>query len=72
LAVSGHNCLVADVDDPRSWAEGIAALAHDEQLRRSLARRALETIDRRWRIDHAVEAMTAGLRLGALVSAGER
>jgi glycosyltransferase involved in cell wall biosynthesis len=72
LAVSGHNCLVADVDDPRSWAERIAALAHDEELRRSLARRALETIDRRWRIDHAVEAMTAGLRLGALVSAGER
>lgn len=72
LGVSGHNCLVADVDDPRSWADRITTLVNDEQLRRSLGRRALETIDRRWRIAHAVEGMTAGLRLGALASAGER
>jgi hypothetical protein len=29
--------------------------------------RARETIARRWTIDHAVEGMMAGLRLGAMV-----
>jgi glycosyltransferase involved in cell wall biosynthesis len=66
LAVSGHNCLVVDRDDPRSWAGRIREVADDGGRRRLLAMRARETIARRWTIDHAVEGMMAGLRLGAM------
>jgi glycosyltransferase involved in cell wall biosynthesis len=66
LAVSGHNCLVVDRDDPQSWADRIRELADDPGLRRRLAARARETIARRWTTDHAVEGMLAGLRLGAM------
>jgi glycosyltransferase involved in cell wall biosynthesis len=66
LAVSGHNCLVVDRDDPQSWAGRIRELADDGDRRRVLATRARETIARRWTIDHAVEGMMAGLRLGTM------
>jgi glycosyltransferase involved in cell wall biosynthesis len=66
LAVSGHNCLVVNRDDPQSWAERISELGDDPGLRRRLAARARETIARRWTTDHAVEGMLAGLRLGAM------
>jgi glycosyltransferase involved in cell wall biosynthesis len=68
LAVSGHNCLVVDRDDPRSWADRITELTADPGLRRRLASHARETIARRWTTDHAVEGMMAGLRLGALAA----
>ena len=71
LAVSGHNCLMAEPRSARSWADQIAMLVSDEGLRHAIARRARETIARRWTTAHAVEAMTAGLRLGALTAAGE-
>jgi len=66
LAVSGHNCLVVDRDDPQSWAGRIRELANDGDRRRVLAMHARETIARRWTIDHAVEGMMAGLRLAAI------
>jgi glycosyltransferase involved in cell wall biosynthesis len=72
LAVSGHNCLVAEEHTPRSWADRIGVLVADDRLRHSIARHAHQTIDRRWTIAHAVEAMTAGLRLGAQDTAGKR
>jgi glycosyltransferase involved in cell wall biosynthesis len=68
LAASGHNCLVVDRDDPRSWADRIVELADDPGRRRRLATRAKETIARRWTIEHAVEGMMAGLRLGAFAA----
>jgi glycosyltransferase involved in cell wall biosynthesis len=70
IALHGHNCLVARADDPPSWARCLEILAGDEEHRRSLAQRARESIERRWTIDHAVEAMMSGVRLGLLTAAG--
>ena len=70
LAVSGHNCLVAEVDSPMSWAKQIATLEGDDELRRSLALRGRQTVGRRWTMAHAVDGMIAGLRLGAFAAEG--
>jgi glycosyltransferase involved in cell wall biosynthesis len=65
VAVPGHNCLVIDGHDPRAWAEAIARLVGSPELSADLGDAALETISRRWTIDHAVEGSMAGLRMGA-------
>lgn len=69
LAVSGHNSLVLGTHEPSSWAEAIARLVEDRQLRSALGGSARRTIARRWTIDHAVEGSLAGLRLAAHLAA---
>lgn len=66
LALTGENCVVIDGHDPTDWAAAIRALVYDPKLRMTLGREAQETIRRRWTLDHAADAMVAGLRLGVL------
>ncbi|CAN5669408.1 hypothetical protein BH18ACT13_BH18ACT13_01810 [soil metagenome] len=67
LAVHEQNAIVVDGHDPIDWAGAIARLVADPERARVLGSRARRTIDARWRISHAAEAMLAGLRLGASV-----
>ena len=71
LAVAGVNCLVVAPDDQPGWASAIEALVLDRDIRTKIGNAASETISRRWTLEHSVEAMMAGLRLGAL-RAGEK
>lgn len=64
LAVHEHNCLALGAHEPRAWAAAIERLVVDHDLRVELGAAAADTIRRRWTIDHACEAMFAGLRLG--------
>jgi glycosyltransferase involved in cell wall biosynthesis len=70
LAVEGTNALVAEAGSAPSWAGRITTLVEDDELRKALGTGASRTIRRRWTLDHAAEAMTAGMRLGALVARG--
>jgi len=70
LVVNGVNAVVVEDHDPRSWAAAIERLGRDAELRSTLGENARATIRRRWTIEHAADAMVAGLRLGLL--AGER
>jgi glycosyltransferase involved in cell wall biosynthesis len=71
LGVAGRNCLIAEAGSPGSWADCIRLLADDENLRRSIASAARDTIARRWTLGHAVEGMVSGLRLGATAAGRE-
>jgi glycosyltransferase involved in cell wall biosynthesis len=66
LCVDGGNCLVVSGYEPPRWADAIAAVASRPHLRRALGAQAAATIRRRWTVEHAADAMVAGLRLGAL------
>jgi glycosyltransferase involved in cell wall biosynthesis len=66
LAVNGHNAIVVDDHEPATWAKAIDQLVSNPSLATGLGVRARRTIETRWTIDHAVDAMIAGLRLGAL------
>ena len=67
LAVDGHNAIVVDGHDPACWAEALERVIEDIDLRRKLACRARHTIEARWTMGHAAEAMMAGLRLGVSI-----
>jgi glycosyltransferase involved in cell wall biosynthesis len=71
LCVDQHNCLVVQSNDPRLWAARLGELAERQELRETLGKRAHQTVARRWTLDHAVDAMLAGLRLGVLARGGE-
>ena len=62
-----HNAIVVDGHEPTTWAAAISRLASNRTLARELGSHARRTIAARWTIDHAAEAMMAGLRLGALI-----
>lgn len=66
LAVPDRNCLVVETDDADAWAAAIRRLVGEPMLRRSLGERAAATIRNRWTIEHAADAMAAGLRLAVL------
>ncbi len=66
LALSGENCIVVDGHDPIDWAAAIRDLVEDPTRRGAIGHAARQTIARRWTLQHAVDAMTAGLRLGVL------
>ena len=66
LAVNGTNCLVVATHDPADWAEALTSVVQDHDLRQTLAERGKQTIARRWTMEHSVDAMIAGFRLGAL------
>jgi len=68
LGVDGHNAIVLDGHEPKAWAKAIDHLASDPELVKELGARARRTIETRWSVDHAVDAMIAGLRLGAFTA----
>jgi hypothetical protein len=70
LCVDGHNSLVVRSYEPDEWAAALTRLVEDRALRERLGREANRTISRRWTIEHASDAMIAGLRLGALAAEG--
>jgi glycosyltransferase involved in cell wall biosynthesis len=70
LCVDEHNSLVVRSFEPDGWAAALTRLVEDRVLRERLGREASRTILRRWTIEHASDAMIAGLRLGALAAEG--
>jgi glycosyltransferase involved in cell wall biosynthesis len=70
LVVNGVNAVFVEDHDPRNWAAAIRRLARDPELRSTLGENARATIRRRWTIEHAADAMVAGLRLGLLKREG--
>jgi Glycosyl transferases group 1 len=70
LCVDGRNCLLVSGYEPQRWADAIAAVASDSGLGQALGAHAEATIRRRWTLEHAADAMVAGLRLGAHTGAG--
>lgn len=71
LAVDGHNAIVVNGHEPATWAAAIDRIASNPVLASELGERARLTIEARWTIDHSVDAMMSGLRLGASAR-GER
>jgi glycosyltransferase involved in cell wall biosynthesis len=67
LAVHEYNCLVVPGYEAAAWANATSRLVRDSNLRSALGFAAARTIRNRWTIDHAADAMLAGLRLGVLV-----
>lgn len=65
LAVPESNCLVVEGHDAASWSAAIDRICTDHELRRRLGESAGRTVRGRWTLDHAADAMVAGLRLGA-------
>jgi hypothetical protein len=67
--VSERNCLVVEggIDE---WAAAISRLVRESDFRIRIGHSAAETISERWTIDHAADAMIAGLRLGAFAMEG--
>ena len=70
LCVDHFNSIVLDTHEARAWADATAGLCSDHSLRTRLGENARQTIMRRWTIDHAVDAMVAGFRLGTLQAVG--
>jgi len=70
LCVAQRNSLVVDGHDPQPWADAIRRLVVDAPLRAALGEAGRRTIAGRWTIDHAIDAMVAGLRLGVLTRTG--
>jgi glycosyltransferase involved in cell wall biosynthesis len=66
LCVPDANSLVLDSADPAAWAEALSTLVGDSKLRKTLGVGAKRTIRNRWTLEHAADAMLAGLRLGIL------
>jgi glycosyltransferase involved in cell wall biosynthesis len=70
LCIDRTNCLVVAEQKPERWADTISELVTDAALRQTLGTRARMTILRRWTIEHAADAMIAGLRLAVLTGSG--
>jgi glycosyltransferase involved in cell wall biosynthesis len=68
LAIDRINSLVLDGHDPGLWAAALRELIASHSLRLSLGDHAERTIHGRWTVEHAADAMVAGLRLGALTA----
>ena len=68
LVAPGRSGLVIDGYDPADWADAIRSLVEDPARRDALGRAARETILGRWTLDHSVDAIAAGLRLGVLAA----
>jgi glycosyltransferase involved in cell wall biosynthesis len=66
LAVDKVNSLVIHRHDPALWSAALRETISSQTQRSSLGCRAHRTIHGRWTLDHAADAMLAGLRLGAL------
>jgi glycosyltransferase involved in cell wall biosynthesis len=68
LAIDGWNCLVVQDRTSRAWASALERVVLDHDLRSTLQTNAAKTITDRWTMEHACDAMIAGLRLGLLVA----
>jgi glycosyltransferase involved in cell wall biosynthesis len=66
VGVDGLNCILVREREPHAWSAALEKVALDDDLRRSLGENAARTIRSRWTVDHACDAMVAGLRLGTL------
>ena len=66
LAVDGHNAVVVADHDPVSWARAVSQLIDSPTRVERLGASARQVIENRWSMEHAVDAMIAGLRLGVL------
>jgi glycosyltransferase involved in cell wall biosynthesis len=66
LVVDGANAVLLHSLDPIEWGSAINLLASNPRKIGELGERARQTIQERWSLDHAVEAMLAGFRLGSL------
>jgi glycosyltransferase involved in cell wall biosynthesis len=66
LGMDRRNCLIVEPHEPTVWADAIRRLVDDEHLRRALGASARSTIQRRWTMEHSVEAWLSGVRLGRL------
>jgi len=69
LCVTERNSLVVDGHEPQPWADAIRRLVVDAPLRTAIGDAGRRTIAGRWTVGHAIDAMIAGLRLGALARA---
>lgn len=72
LPVDGRNALILERHDPSLWAESIRRIVEDAELRATLGEAAAHSVARRWTMAHSVDAMLAGLRLGAELQTGSR
>ena len=70
LCVDGLNAVVVPEPDPDAWAEVLERLAADAGLRERLGTAAASTVERRWTLEHSVDAWVAGLRLGVMARGG--
>ena len=68
VGVDGWSCVVVREHTREAWAAAIESVVTDHDLRHSLADNAARTIRNRWTMDHACDAMIAGLRLGLLAA----
>jgi glycosyltransferase involved in cell wall biosynthesis len=66
LIVDGRSGVLVDGLEPDRWARAIVACIADPRYAAELGERARSTVLARWTIDHAVDAMLAGLKLGVL------
>jgi glycosyltransferase involved in cell wall biosynthesis len=72
LAVPNGNCLLTEEHTPHAWAASLRLLVEDAALRQTLGEAAHATVQKRWTMDHAADAMIAGLTLGAMQQARGR
>ena len=68
LCVSNVNSLIVAKDGVDQWTAALSRIIENHELRRSLGAAAARTIRNRWTIDHAADAMLAGIRLGVLTA----
>jgi D-inositol-3-phosphate glycosyltransferase len=66
LVVDQRNGFVVRSHDPAAWAAVLRRAAENPNLSKALGVAATQTIRRRWTVDHAADAMLAGVRLGFL------
>jgi glycosyltransferase involved in cell wall biosynthesis len=72
LAIDGWNSVVVRDRTSAAWAAALDRVVLDHDLRSSLQTNAAKTVTDRWTMEHACDAMIAGLRLGLLVPARTR
>jgi glycosyltransferase involved in cell wall biosynthesis len=66
LGVDGRTCLIVENHTPTEWAAALRRLVEDRPLRHTLGEAARAAVVGRWSMEHAADAMIAGLRLGAM------
>ncbi len=71
LTANGINAVVVDGHDPLDWAAGSTRSPTMARRASGMARRARSTIENRWSISHAADAMLAGVAAG-VAARGER
>jgi glycosyltransferase involved in cell wall biosynthesis len=71
LAIDRWNCLLVRERTAEAWAAAIQEVVSNDDLRLELERNARTTIESRWTVTHACDAMLAGLRLGLLATSSD-